>query len=56
MQPRKLERVAAVGLDALAGLLGNERGRNHHAVMTCVRQLTLYPITARTLERFSRST
>jgi hypothetical protein len=47
MQPRQLERIAPVGLDAVTRSPGNERRRGDHAVMTGVRQLTLDPITAR---------
>ena len=44
MQPRQFERITSVGLDAVAGSSGNERGRNNGAVMTGIRQLTLEPV------------
>src|SRR5256885_583138 len=47
MQPRQSDRVPSVRLDALARPLRNQGGRNHHAVVTKIADLTAKSVTSR---------
>jgi hypothetical protein len=47
MQPRQTGRIPPIGLDPVAGTLGDQRRGDHNAFMPVRRQLTLNAIAAR---------